>query len=259
MPMQLDEALNLVEGCDTVEALRGGLQRIIEDHGFASYAFVEISDPGEEAPLLVATSDPRWNDDYRSNRFLDVDPVLPVVRRTSRPFTWADVALPRRLGKRKPGAQRTMEAARDHGLVEGLVVPFHTVDRIGRIHSASCVLFWKDRPALFTRIPRRVRSELHVILIYWAGRALELAARAGSRRFEASGVGEAGDDIALSDRERAVLAWAARGKTMAETAAILSISVATVETHLRNAMAKLGTVNKTQAAVRALKLGLIDV
>ena len=257
--MQLDEALDVVEGCHTVETLRSALQRIIGDYGFASYAFVEISDPGAETPLLIATSDPRWNDAYRSNGFLHVDPVLPVVRRTNRPFTWADVVLPRRLGKRKSGALRTMEAARDHGLVEGLVVPFHTVDRIGRMHSASCVLFWKDRPALFARIPRRTRSELHVILIYWAGRALDLAARAGSRRFEASAPDDAAEPVALSDRERATLAWAARGKTMAETAAILSISAGTVETHLRNAMAKLGTANKTQAAVRALKLGLIDV
>lgn len=257
--MQLDEAIDAVEGCEQVGALKQTLQAIIESYGFASYAFVEISDPGEDAPLLVATSDPRWNDDYRSNGFLHVDPMLPMVRRANSPFTWADVPLPRRLGKRKPGALRTMEAARDHGLIEGLVVPFHTVDRIGRMHSASCVLFWKDRPALFARIPRRHRSELHVILIYWGQRVLDLAARAGHRRFEVAAPGDADEAVTLSDRERGTLAWAARGKTMAETAVILSISTGTVETHLRNAMAKLGTVNKTQAAVRALKLGLIDV
>ena len=257
--MRLDEAIDAVEGCQTVDTLKRALQAIVEDYGFASYAFVEISDPGNDAPLLIATSDPRWNHDYRSNGFLAVDPVLSVVRRANAPFTWADVPLPRRLGRRKPGALRTMEAARDHGLVEGLVIPFHAVDRIGRTHSASCVLFWKDRPALFARIPRRHRSELHVILIYWAQRALDLARHAGRKPPEGSEADRSDVAVALSDRERTTLAWAARGKTMAETAVILSISTGTVETHLRNAMAKLETVNKTQAAVRALKLGLIDV
>ena len=62
----------------------------------------------------------------------------------------------------------------------------------------------------------------------------------------------------LTDRERGVLAWAARGKTVADTAVILAILPEIVETHLRNAMRKLGASNKTHAAVMALKLGLID-
>lgn len=257
--MQLDEAIDAIEGCTTISDLRDKLQRIIGGYGFASYAFVDISDPGDSAPLLIATSDAGWNDDYRSNGFLDVDPVLPLVRRGNTPFTWGDVRLPLRLGKRKPGALKTMEAARDHGLVEGFVVPFHAVDRLGRLRSASCVLFWKDKAALFRRIPRRHRSELHVLLIYWAQRALDLASAAGGRRPFDAEPDEAEGPMVLSDRERATLAWAARGKTMTETAAIMAISAGTVETHLRNAMLKLGTVNKTQAAVRALKLGLIDI
>ena len=63
----------------------------------------------------------------------------------------------------------------------------------------------------------------------------------------------------LTDRERSALEWAGRGKTMIETASILSISDETVETHLRAAMRKLNASNKTQAVARAIMLGPIDV
>lgn len=252
--MRMEECLDAIEGCRGIAELQSKLQAIVGHYGFHSFTFIEITDPGDRSPLVITTVDQAWVDDYRSHGFVEVDPVLPLVRRSNTPFTWADVPLPLRLGRRKSGALRTMEAARDHGLVEGLVVPVHGVDRLGRARSASCVLFWKDRLPLFRRVPRQHRSELHVVMVYWAQRAFELLAEAAARPTpEAEGV------VQLSDRERAALGWAARGKTMAETGVILSISTDTVETHLRNAMAKLNAVNKTQAAVLALKLGLIDV
>ncbi len=48
-------------------------------------------------------------------------------------------------------------------------------------------------------------------------------------------------EVSLTDRERDVLAWAAHGKTVPETAIILSVSEDTVVTHMRNAMRKLGS------------------
>jgi DNA-binding CsgD family transcriptional regulator len=65
--------------------------------------------------------------------------------------------------------------------------------------------------------------------------------------------------ITLTDRERDMLAWAARGKTVADTAGILKISEETVETHIRNAMRKLDATNKTHAVAKAIYLSLIDV
>jgi DNA-binding CsgD family transcriptional regulator len=56
-----------------------------------------------------------------------------------------------------------------------------------------------------------------------------------------------------------MLGWAARGKTTSETAEILKISDETVEGHIRKAMKKLSAANKTQAVVKAIYLGLVDV
>ena len=61
----------------------------------------------------------------------------------------------------------------------------------------------------------------------------------------------------LVEREVEVLRWTAEGKTSADIAEILRISERTVNFHLNNASAKLGTCNKTAASVKAALLGLI--
>ena len=62
----------------------------------------------------------------------------------------------------------------------------------------------------------------------------------------------------LSSRESECLEWAARGKTVWETAAIIGISENTVREYLSNATKKLIASNKTEAVVKATLLGAID-
>ena len=58
-------------------------------------------------------------------------------------------------------------------------------------------------------------------------------------------------EAALSPREREVLAWVAAGKSDAQTAAILGISVRTVQKHLEHVYVKLGVEGRTAAVMRA--------
>lgn len=55
-------------------------------------------------------------------------------------------------------------------------------------------------------------------------------------------------DQLLTQREREVLSWLARGKSNAQIAAILGISSATVGKHLEHIYPKLGVENRTAAA-----------
>jgi LuxR family transcriptional regulator, quorum-sensing system regulator SolR len=64
-------------------------------------------------------------------------------------------------------------------------------------------------------------------------------------------------ESSLSDRELEVLRWSCDGKTSTDIAQIISLSEATVNFHIRNACTKLGTSNRTAAAVRAALLGLL--
>lgn len=61
----------------------------------------------------------------------------------------------------------------------------------------------------------------------------------------------------LSPRERDVLQLLMQGQTNREIAQNLIVSVSTVKIHVEHILAKLGVSDRTQAAVRAVELGLL--
>jgi DNA-binding NarL/FixJ family response regulator len=63
--------------------------------------------------------------------------------------------------------------------------------------------------------------------------------------------------VRLSPREREVLQLLTRGRTNREIAGNLTLSVSTVKIHVVHILAKLGVSDRTQAAVRAIELGLV--
>ncbi|HEV2602265.1 MAG TPA: LuxR C-terminal-related transcriptional regulator [Microvirga sp.] len=257
--MRVEEAVAAIEACETVDELRDTLQRVVADYGFSGFGFVDAGQPHKDEPFYFGTTGPAWEEEYRSNGFAQVDPALVRVRRTNTPFTWGMLELPPVTGKRKPGAVKTMEAARDHGFTEGFVLPFHFRDRLGNLHSTSTAFFWKDKASQLRFLLGDKKHELHLVMIYWVQRAMDIVARdhRGNPVTPSPGAGEGG--VFLTDRERDVMAWAARGKTVSDTADILKISDETVETHVRNALRKLEATNKTHGVAKCLSLGLIDL
>lgn len=61
----------------------------------------------------------------------------------------------------------------------------------------------------------------------------------------------------LTSRELEALRWTMEGKTAWETGSILGISERTAVLHVNNAMHKLGCINKHQAVLKALRLGIL--
>jgi len=62
----------------------------------------------------------------------------------------------------------------------------------------------------------------------------------------------------LTAREREVLAELARGQSNREIARALSLSEKTVKTHVSAILGKLGVQDRTQAALRAVRSGLVE-
>ena len=62
----------------------------------------------------------------------------------------------------------------------------------------------------------------------------------------------------VTDREREVLELMVAGCTNVAIAERLYITVGTVKTHVRNILAKLCADDRTEAAVRALRSGIIN-
>lgn len=61
----------------------------------------------------------------------------------------------------------------------------------------------------------------------------------------------------ITARESEVLSWVHLGKTNWEIASIMSISPLTVKNHIQNILRKLDVQNRSQAALKAAKLGLV--
>ncbi|MDF1522446.1 MAG: response regulator transcription factor [Trueperaceae bacterium] len=67
-----------------------------------------------------------------------------------------------------------------------------------------------------------------------------------------------GASEALTERERDVLRHLARGATNKAIAQALGVGEATVKTHVSNLLAKLGLKSRTQAALHALREGIVE-
>jgi DNA-binding NarL/FixJ family response regulator len=75
---------------------------------------------------------------------------------------------------------------------------------------------------------------------------------------ELAQAGSRASPVALTDREREVLALVGRGMPNKQIARQLSIAEKTVKTHVSHVLNKLGLADRTQAALYAVRVGLVD-
>lgn len=75
---------------------------------------------------------------------------------------------------------------------------------------------------------------------------------------ELTKAGSKASPVALTGREREVLALVGRGMANKQIARELSIAEKTVKTHVSHVLSKLGLADRTQAALYAVRVGLVD-
>jgi DNA-binding CsgD family transcriptional regulator len=105
----------------------------------------------------------------------------------------------------------------------------------------------RDQPLPRTQELARVVADLQLFAVY---------AQEAAQRVLIPEVPQA-DVPALTPREIETLRWTMEGKTAWEVGNILGITERTAVLHANNATHKLGTANKHQAVLKALRLGLI--
>lgn len=66
------------------------------------------------------------------------------------------------------------------------------------------------------------------------------------------------EDFKLTERELEILTWVARGKSSPAVATILGVTERTINFHLDNIYRKMAVASRTQAAVKATLMGLIE-
>lgn len=185
--------------------------------------------------ILVNNYPAAWKLRYVSENYVDIDPTVVHGRRSQAPLLWSEKVF--------AGQRAFWEEAQSHGVCIGWAQSSLDAVGVGGMLSLS-----RSHEAI-------TANELtcQEVKMRWLVNISHLAL---SRIFNARHVNTL--EHALTRREIEVLRWTADGKTSGEVSDILVVSVDTVNFHVKNAVNKLQTANKTAAAVRAAMLGLLN-
>lgn len=191
-----------------------------------------------EAEFITVDNTPRAYREYFVNRNNGrLDPVMQHCKRHSMPIIWGqDTYAEAGLG------EKWEEQAR-FGYRHGIAMALHMPE--GR-HFFLGVDRDQPVPPDAAEITRMV-ADLQLFAVH----AQDAALRILTPGLSAPGA------PSLTPRELETLRWTMEGKTAWEVGSLLGISERTAALHVNNATHKLDCVNKHQAVLKALRLGLI--
>ncbi len=179
--------------------------------------------------------------EYQDLEAASGDEVLVEALRVGQPFFW-DRRAPATFGTRTVGAENDNRATDSLlsrlGIRTGLGLPVFSTRA-----PHGFVLFGGERPV--PDIDEAARLSLWCSGIYERMSLFAPPDREQSRP-------------RLTARELQCLNWTGAGKTSVEIAAILGLSEHTVNQYIATSSQKLGTVNRTHAVAKAIRLRLID-
>ncbi len=178
-----------------------------------------------------------WMKYYFSKGYVDVDPVIKVIKQREGPFVWGDLPQFKPITKEE---STLMNEAQDAKLLDGVGVSFHGPN--GQIVGMGVA-----SSAGGAEIDRDSLSLIHLLCAQF-NHIYQTIEREHSAPEQI---------VTLSDREKEILTWLAVGKSKSVIGDILHISENTVKTYLQRAFAKLGVHTKQEAIVHAIRLGLI--
>lgn len=223
----------------TREEFRAEVVRFTQTLGFQTVSAMTVVDhgPGRSEFITVDNTPQGYVDVYSNPITYRRDPVMQHCKRQSVPIIWdQDTYVAQGLGE-------LWEQQAGFGYRTGIAMALH-------LPEGRHFMFGVDRDEPLPHDPQELQRmvadvQLFAVLAQEAALRLLLPLPLQPER------------PALTPRELETLRWTMEGKTAWETGAILGISERTAVMHVNNAMHKLGCVNKHQAVLKALRLGLI--
>ena len=217
-----DEVVRFTQrlGFETVSAIT------IIDHGLGKSEFINV----DNTPIEYSQS---YGDPTAQRR----DPVMQHCKRQTVPIIWDQTTYV------SHGAEDVWEHQAHFGYSTGIAMALHLPD-------GKHFFFGVDRDQPLPNNPselQRVVADLQLFAVHAQEAALRLLLPTALQPERPS----------LTPRELEALRWTMEGKTAWEVGTILGISERTAVLHVSNAMHKLGCINKHQAVLKALRLGLI--
>ncbi len=217
----------------------------LKDLGFDRFCYSLFTDHpslGVNAGHALASTYPKdWMGHYLAKGYDKKDPVLCYGGAMSGPFTWDWLCRAHAL---TPEQKKVMGEAEDAGLRDGAAVPiFGHSGELGGLGVASTLGGVKPNKVVLSKL-RVLAIEFHHVYTELTGR--------GDAALDA-----AADQVHLTGREKEILLWVAAGKSDFVIADILGVSHSAIRFHMGNIFKKLNANERTLAAVKAIRQGLI--
>jgi DNA-binding CsgD family transcriptional regulator len=192
---------------------------------------------GEAEFITVDNTPQAYRDSFQNRENWRLDPVMQHCKRQSMPIIWSQKTYV------SQGLGDKWEEQARYGYRNGIALALHMPE--GRHFFLGVD---RDQPVpMHAGELTRVVADLQLFAVHAQDAAL---------RILAPGASEPGNP-ALTPRELETLRWTMEGRTAREVGDVLGITERTAALHVNNATHKLGCVNKHQAVLKALRLGLI--
>ena len=210
-------------------------------YGFDHTLFAVIPRPGMRFSdaYLRSTYSKSWRQTYDERALFRIDPTVAHCLAQTSPLIWTSAHFA------EIGQREMYEEACEHGLRTGISLPIHgPKQEVGML----CFVRSEHAPKAWTA---RIQRNLPMLTL------LRDVAFDTSQRF-LDGYTERLVPK-LTPREYECLKWTAQGKSTWEIAKIFGCSEATVNFHMTNIRSKFGVSSRSAAAVKATRMGLIDL
>lgn len=222
------------------EEFRDEVVRFASELGFRTVSAMTVIDriAGHSEFITVDNTPEAYAQSFSDPHLGRQDPVMQHCKRHSVPIVWDQHTYV------KSGAADKWEHQAGFGYQAGIAMALH-------LPEGRHFFFGVDRDGELPENPgelQRLVADLQLFAVHAQDAAIRLLVPPALQP----------EQPALTPRELEALRWTMDGKTAWEVGAILGISERTAVMHVTNAMHKLGCVNKHQAVLKALRLGLIN-
>lgn len=222
------------------DEFRDEVVRFTQQLGFETVSAVTMIDRGRGRSEFITVDNTPINyvEPYSDVNDCRRDPVLQHCKRQTVPIIWNQATYV------EHGVGDLWEQQAQFGYRTGIAMALH-------LPEGKHFLLGVDRDQPLPADPnelQRLVADLQLFAVHAQDSAMRLLVPAALQP----------ECPALTPRELEVLRWTMDGKTAWEVGAVLGISERTAVLHINNAMHKLKCVNKHQAVLKALRLGLID-
>jgi DNA-binding CsgD family transcriptional regulator len=221
-------------------SFRTRLISFAHDLGFGTVSAMAVTDRLIGDPVFVGFNNvpSAYLEDFHDPAVYRCDPVMQHCKTRNIPIVWNQLTYT----SQALGCQWERQA--QHGMASGVALALHLPEGKHFFIGLDSDFDVHERPLQLSRII----GELHRFASCAVESALHLMA---------PNLTEPIRRLRLTPREMEALYWTMEGKTAWEVGNILNISERTAVSHMASATRKLGCINKHQAVVKAIRLGIL--